>query len=102
MEQRYNMLRRLTTLYFYIGAIGGGCAVGIGILFFVITSINNEPIARTNAVVMVIGGLLFGLATIALSELIELLIATEENTRRTSILLQRLTARRDGSAPPNG
>lgn len=97
MEKRYKTLRRLASLYFYVGAIPGSLAVIVGAIALVGGIASNGYEERTNGAFLLVGGLLFALAAISLSELIELLIATEENTRRTSVLLQRLMARRDGT-----
>ena len=117
MLKKYRALRLVSALYKFIailiflltivGAIGAALIGGGPSLAYnpatntIITVPNQNPIV--SAVIAFIGTLLGGaiiaVSLYAFANLIDLLIATEENTRATAVLLNRL-GRRLQSVPP--
>lgn len=118
MEKRYNILRIIAVIYKVIGVLLLGATI-IGFVFIVVTALTGGLAASQSAtststfgatspwlgllvwVPILLGGILSALGTYAFGELVELLIATEENTRATALLLDAIRAR-NGGQPHQG
>jgi hypothetical protein len=103
VEKKYGALRIISSIYKIIAILGFILAfVGAGFLFFQTYQLGSrDPSQSSTAVlnaVLTAGGFFLASSVSALSiyavaNLIDLLISTEENTRATALLLQRM--RRD-------
>ena len=117
MEKRYRVLRFISGLYKVIAvlafllAIVGGIAAAF-VFSNPFTVINPSSGVTTTYAVQspvlasivaffgaFLGGAIIALSLYAFSNLIDLLLATEENTRATALLLNRLNRRRRQQAP---
>jgi uncharacterized membrane protein len=92
MKKRFGALRIISVLYKILAVLAFLGGIGVAILnFSIMNSPNMDPAL---ALPMILGGLLGGLlgavTLLAFAQLFDLMIAVEENTRATSMMLQRL------------
>jgi hypothetical protein len=105
MEKRYTALRIIATIYKVLGIIAAAITVIVALAFCLVSAIgggslyNYYPRAWSGIFGGILGGLFLGVLVIlygggmaitffALGEGIDLLLALEENTRATTMLLQ--------------
>jgi Na+(H+)/acetate symporter ActP len=105
MEKRYTALRIIGTIYKVLGIIAAAITIIVALAFCLISMIgsgslyNYYPRAWSGIFGGILGGLFLGVLVIlygggmaitffALGEGVDLLLALEENTRATTILLQ--------------
>jgi len=81
METKFKALRALSWVYRIIG--------GLAFIGGIVSAVLDKVLLPA------IGGVVIALVLIALAELLQLLIAVEDNTARTAHLLARMNKRRD-------
>lgn len=98
MDKKYGALRIISTLYKLIAILIflGGLAGAVLFLLGGSVSVGGGSVANGNiigAIGSAIGGFISAVSIYAFANLIDLLVATEENTRATAMLIKELIKR---------
>jgi hypothetical protein len=89
-ERRYQMIRAIAIGYFIMGALGLA-ATSVGVLAFANSMSESRPEDAYSSLSLILGSLAFAVTSFAISQLIELVLQVEENTRLAGqVLAERL------------
>lgn len=92
MKKRFGALRIISVLYKILAVLA--LLSGIGVAVINVPMMSDPNIGTALALPMILGGIVGGIlgaiTLLAFAQMFDLLIALEENTRATSMMLQRL------------
>lgn len=91
MEKKFSTLRNIARFYQFLAVLTVLAGAIIGLLISI--PVPGYPTNLAPGIVLFVGGLFTGLGMFVFSELIQVLLAIEENTRLTSQATVRLTKR---------